>query len=150
MSTEHLDLESINGADFVDNEAFNRNFDKIDPLGKCYVTEAGTSGEWSYKKYSDGTAECWIDDKAFADMTKSAWGSMYRTPEVSFGAYPFSFSARPYAVVSFNNCTNSDHASYVTQHATASVTQSPPFALCDPNSGTVGAPHFGILVKGRV
>lgn len=150
MSTQNLDLETINGGNFVDHELFNRNYEKLDPLGRCFVVESGTQGEWWYRKWSDGRAECGIDDKEFADKQKAAWGSMYRTPEMSFGAYPFAFAARPFATVSFNNCANSDHASYVTQHASASTTQSPPFALCDPNPGVVGKPRFGIKVEGRL
>jgi hypothetical protein len=41
------------------------------------VVEQGTSGIWTYRKWSDGTAECWgkITNTSF-DITK-AWGSMY-------------------------------------------------------------------------
>lgn len=152
MATKNLDLEGLSGGAFVDKDLFNRNWDKIDPLGACYVVASGMQGEWWYRKWSDGRVDCGIDDKAFPDQVKTPWGntSMYRTGEMTFGAYPFSFASRPYSRVEFNDNTASDHASYVSQHATSSTTQSPAFALCDPNGGTVGQPHFGIFVSGKV
>lgn len=150
MPTANLDLEYVNGSDYIDPEAFNRNADKIDPLGKCYVVSSGKTGEWRWKKWSDGTAECWIDDKAFPSQELSAWGNMYATQKMSFGAYPFAFKSRPFASIAINSCTNSTHCSFVAQQTTESTTQSPSFVLCDPNNTSIGNPHFGISAKGAV
>lgn len=150
MNTPKMGLEPVNGADYVDNELFNRNYAKLDALGTCYVTASGTSGEWWYRKWSDGRAECGIDNKVFPNQTKTAWGAMFSTEPMSFGAYPFPFSSRPFASITFNNNDTSNHRSYVSMQATASTTQSPAFTLADPSAGPVGTPSFGIYVTGRV
>lgn len=49
------------------------------------VVEQGTSGVWTYRKYADGTAECWgINDiGTFAPSANSA-GIYYRILDVNF------------------------------------------------------------------
>ena len=39
------------------------------------IVESGTSGNWHYRKWSDGTAECWMNKKA--TLTVTSWGSLY-------------------------------------------------------------------------
>lgn len=153
MTTTNLALETINSSDYVDPEVFNSNYTKIDKLGVDYITEQGTSGEWWYRKWNSGRAECGIDDKEFGDMShNTSWGSMYTTPSQSFPAYPFSFSSRPFANITFNSDetkSSGTHTSYVAQETSNSTTQPPKFRLVDPNSGTVTKPHFGIYVCGK-
>lgn len=38
--------------------------------------ESGTSGDWSYRKYSDGTFEAWATIP-FNVAVQTAWGSLY-------------------------------------------------------------------------
>ena len=45
--------------------------------GSPVVIETGTSGIWTYRKWSDGTAECW--GKYQTSGTFTAWGSWYST-----------------------------------------------------------------------
>ena len=40
------------------------------------IVEQGTSGNWTYRKWSDGTAECW-GAFTFNTGTFSAWGQTY-------------------------------------------------------------------------
>lgn len=40
------------------------------------VIEQGTSGEWHYRKWLDGTAECWGRRRVSVNMS-TAWGSIY-------------------------------------------------------------------------
>lgn len=50
------------------------------------IIEQGTDGMWTYRKWSDGTAECW--GYFTTSKTFSAWGSAYST-DVSPGPnYP--------------------------------------------------------------
>ena len=152
MATTNLGMTELNASDFVSVDPFNKNFALLDKLGIDYVTESGTNGEWSYRKWKSGVGECWIADKAFANMLiTTKWASLYRTASLaSFGAYPFQFATRPFAVITFNSEDGDNLTSYVAQQSTASVTQSPKFYLIDPNSITAGHPHFGISVKGKV
>lgn len=45
-------------------------------LNSPFVVEQGTSGIWTYRKWSDGTAECWGKKTVTATIT-SAWGSLF-------------------------------------------------------------------------
>lgn len=42
---------------------------------KASIVESGTDGIWEYRKWSDGTAECW--GKGSFAVSYSAWGSLY-------------------------------------------------------------------------
>ena len=58
---------------------------------KSFIVESGTSGIWSYHKYSDGTCELW-GRKAIKNLAISEeLGSWYRSSAGQpFGRYPFS------------------------------------------------------------
>lgn len=75
-----INLEYISG-DIIINKK---------PL-KSFIVESGTSGIWSYHKYSDGTCELW-GRKTIKDLAIStALGSWYRSSAGQpFGRYPFS------------------------------------------------------------
>ena len=46
------------------------------------VVEQGTSGDWEYRKYADGTAECWAQTSASVTLTNVA--SYYHRGQLSF------------------------------------------------------------------
>lgn len=48
----------------------------INEINSHAVVEQGTSGNWTYRKWSDGTAECW-GTHSFNTGAFSAWGSWY-------------------------------------------------------------------------
>lgn len=60
----------------------------------AYVVEQGESGIWSYRKWSNGFAECWgcIQE---AKKFNSSWGSLYVCSTTSAINYPFEFVERP-------------------------------------------------------
>lgn len=148
MATENLNLSIINASDYVSPTPINDNMEKIDKLGLDYIVEQGTSGEWWYRKWNSGRAECGIDNKSFGNVDhKSPWGGMYTSPQLSFGAYPFAFASAPFVIISFLYSVG--HYSYVGQGGTNSTTLSPNFYLVDPNSGTANDAKFGIFVCGR-
>lgn len=68
-----------------------------------YVTAHGTSGEWTYRKWSDKTYECW-KTKSFSTTVASAWGSTYYT-NVAAQSYPVTFTSLPYEVATLNDGT---------------------------------------------
>lgn len=55
------------------------------------IVEQGTSGIWTYRKWSDGTAECW------GRYGKTINGNS--TDATTYISYPFSFTQSPYAIV---------------------------------------------------
>ena len=58
---------------------------------KSFIVESGTSGIWSYHKYSDGTCELWGRKTIKNLAISTALGSWYRSSAGQpFGSYPFS------------------------------------------------------------
>lgn len=151
-STKNLGLDIINAADYISPEVINKNFGKVDAIGKDYIVDQGTSGEWWYRKWKSGRAECGIDYKDFGDQTldELAWSSFYGTSNMSFGAYPFAFSKRPYTSIHFlyDTILGSGRLAFVIEGSTQSTTMSPNFFLADASSGTCH-PFFGIFVTGH-
>lgn len=147
---DNMGLVNIDSSDYVSPNDINNNFKKLDALGLDYVTASGKSGEWWYRKWKSGRMECGIDDKNFGDVAHTAqWGSMYTSAQLNFGAYPFAFASRPFATISFQSNSGSEHKSYISYVSSTSTTTSPKFMLVDPNSGTANSAHFGIYVCGR-
>lgn len=151
--SDNMGLETIDSSDYVSPTPINNNFQKLDALGVDYIVEQGTSGEWWYRKWKSGRAECGIDSKSFGNQnmeTSSVGGSnMYRTTDLTFGAYPFSFAARPYVEVSFEGDTqNSARTAFTAKKNSTSTTMSPTFFVVDWGGGTMGL-VAGIYVCGR-
>lgn len=151
-STANLGLDVINSSDYVSPDTINKNFSKVDAVGKDYIVAQGTSGEWWYRKWKSGRAECGVDYKDFGvqDLNNAGWnGAFYGTNHMSFGAYPFAFSKRPYTSIRFLNdaVMGSNRLSIVVEGASTSTTRSPEFFLADPSTGSCH-PFFGIYVTG--
>lgn len=151
-STTNLGLDTINSSDYISPDVINKNFSKLDVVGKDYIVEQGTSGEWWYRKWKSGRAECGIDYKDFGNQNlgSSGWATnWYGTGQMSFGAYPFAFSKRPYTSIRFLNDSvlGTGRLSIVVEGATTSTTVSPNFYLVDASSGSCH-PFFGIFVTG--
>lgn len=152
MSFDNLGLEEINGGDYVSPDPINNNFEKVDALGIDYIIESGTSGEWWYRKWKSGRAECGIDYKDFGEQTltmSSKWGNAI-SASMTFGAYPITFASRPYTMISFEYdalMAEGRMCTVITQ-SNNSVTTSPGFKMYDATAGTAH-PYFGIYVNGR-
>lgn len=77
-----------------------------DSVSAPIVIEEGTSGIWMYRKYSDGTAECFGSKTATG--TFAAWGSLYSIT-VEASAYPTGlFVETPNCDVKVNRNTGND------------------------------------------
>lgn len=153
MTTANMGLVEINSSDYVSPNDINANFKTLDALGLDYVVESGKSGEWWYRKWKSGRAECGIDDKNFGTININIpWGSSgeYVSEQLNFGAYPFSFASRPFASIVVNSkSVDYEHTSYISYVSTTSTTTSPKFKIVEPEVGTVEQVHFGIYVCGR-
>jgi hypothetical protein len=151
MATTNLGLETINSSDYISPEPINQNMEKLDKLGVDYITESGTSGEWWYRKWNSGRAECGIDCKKFAEKTPASLSSssgLYYAGTYTFGAYPFAFASRPYTSITFEGDDNmSDRVSFVVTKQTQSTTASPYFSIVDTTTVKI-APYCGIYVCG--
>lgn len=153
-TTSNLGLKLTTGSDLVDPVTdFSNNFQKIDALGLDYVVSKGTSGEWWWRKWKSGRAECGIDSKTFATTTPVSWGSMYISYDMQFPAYPFAFKAAPFVNIMFRTANNSAIGGIVhirpQANESALLTKPPKFALVDATNNTYASPKFGIFVTGR-
>lgn len=151
MATKNLGLDTINSSDYVSPTPINNNMEKIDKLGVDYVVEKGKSGEWWYRKWNSGRAECGIDFKQFGEITNwtQVGNQAFITSDMSFGSYPFSFSSRPFAMISFEGDLNSSRRGSVCamKHST-STTLSPSFFILDFGNKEAIKPMCGIYVCG--
>lgn len=65
-----------------------------------YIVAQGTSGDWKYQKYNNGTAICYASfsvDRAI----DSTWGALYECPAISPLNLPFSFTEIPLCIPSY-------------------------------------------------
>lgn len=153
MATTNLGLELINSSDYVSPTPINQNMEKLDNLGVDYIVEEGTSGEWWYRKWKNGRAECGIDSKQFPEIT--SWTQVGDLAVIggsmTFGAYPFAFAERPFTAISFEgDLTSSQRVSLVGMSHSTSTTLSPYFLIMDFSTPPVNMkPVCGIYVCGR-
>lgn len=151
MATTNLGLDIINASDYVSPTPINNNMEKLDKLGIDYVVEQGTSGEWWYRKWNSGRAECGIDAKQFGEQTLTQFQTSvgYISSDLSFGAYPFAFSSRPFCIISFEGDLNyATRGSFISQRHSTSTTLSPNFFIVDWGPQNM-KPLCGIYVCGR-
>lgn len=147
---DNMGLVNIDSSDYVSPTDINNNFKKLDVLGLDYVTESGKSGEWWYRKWKSGRAECGIDYKVFGNksLTDLYTSFLFRTSDMTFGAYPFSFSSRPYVSVSFAGDTNSTRGAFPVLRHTTSTTTSPTFFMVAFNDSSDMNVSASIFVSG--
>lgn len=77
------------------------------------IIERGTSGDWTYQKWSDGTAECWylsIGNKT--GVQKSILGDSVYEYDYGVVSYPLAFNGIPTALVTGNVGTNYTNVVY--------------------------------------
>lgn len=100
------------------------------------TTSAGI--EWHYKKWFNGTAECWARRSVDVDAT-TAWGSgvpMYYGT-VSNTSLPFTFASPPICQISVEKGTStSSNAFFVASSGQATNSTAPSILLCRPTSAT--------------
>lgn len=61
-----------------------------------YIVEQGTSGIWTYRKWSDGIAECWCSTNTSVPSGWSPGSGIILT-------LPFTFKTVDYGIVQFHN-----------------------------------------------
>ena len=149
-TTTNLSIDLLNSSDYVSVDPINNAIEKLDVLGADYIVESGTSGEWWFRKWKSGRAECGVDCKNFGTVSyKTAWGGLYRSDSnYSFGAYPFAFAERPYVSVTFLSSDSSKQASFTVLQSAKDTASAPKFFFVDPYAETANNVCFGISVKG--
>ena len=64
--------------------------------GVAYIIEEGTEGIWTWRKWSDGVAECWGEQTFTTITTPTQWGALYYNTLASVLTFPNGlFTAAP-------------------------------------------------------
>ena len=117
----------------------------VDAHGKFRSVVEGSSGMWTYKKWSSGEVELW-GTYSVSDMSCStALGSMYRTSEISPGTFPF--------VVYFQNVTASyeseGYGAMLWPIKKSTTSELPHYYLVSPTSTTIASGKINFHVRGK-
>ena len=104
-----------------------------------FVVEQGTSGNWAYRKWASGKAECWGKFEVTAMITEK-WGSLY-IDRIDGFSLPSIFSHAPICVASSN--------AMVANNGDPTTSKTQPILLINPNTreGTLHTIQF--VVYGR-
>ena len=117
-----------------------------------YVVEQGTSNGWNYRKWNNGCAECWATMEISGEACTTAVSSWYRTAELKFNPYPFTFTETPNVNMFFE--TGSGTGGLVWTAGTASdvtsnTVQPHQFYIIRMASSTSISGNVHIQVKGK-
>lgn len=149
----------VNGNGGVSETVYNQLVDRVtqledlsDSLGELDTIESqGTTGVWTWRKWSNGVAECWCSKTISKVACTTAVGSWYRTAELKHNAYPFTFAAAPVVNMYFE--TNAGTGALVWTAGTASdvtETQQPhQFYLIRMSSSSAVSGRVHAFVRGK-
>lgn len=151
MATKNLNLPQFDGSDYISVDPFNDAFSKLDKLGTDYVVESGKVGEWWYRKWKSGRAECGIDAKEFPRQNMQPFGSskeLHMTPPTSVGAFPIQFKSIPTVLVNYlNDKAYKGRGCFVINYGNTTTTTGPTVAMVDPTNAPAQL-VFSIFVAG--
>lgn len=123
--------------------------------GADYVTEQGSNGFWTWRKWASGIAELWAVSGVDQIAITSAWGSMYYgtwmglPSNVTARQYPFAFIATPSVSASYSG---GDKDAWLISTFGASddlLTRAPAYALARPTTATILTPRVSYYVIGK-
>ena len=110
-----------------------------------HVVEQGKDGIWTYRKWSDGTAECWGTYVQNNVAVESAWGSLVESAGMVVGLPSGLFVATPHFNVSFD----SNLGVMMQVFSAGTTTNSPYFCAVRPYAGTIEKLNTSIFAFGR-
>lgn len=125
--------------------------DILNRLGQDFIVEQGTSGDWVYRKWNSGIAECWGTHK-YTLTGWSAWGTLYEGSS-SGGAYyqesyPTNlFKERPFSVASVKGINK---GCLLETYTAGDSSQTDGYIVVRPNNtGSLGDVYINIYAMGR-
>jgi hypothetical protein len=151
--TENLRLIKPEATDNVSPQPYNQNFDKIDTeiqgLKTDYVVAQGQQGIWTYRRWSSGIAECWIEAYKLPAINFTAgWGQVLWSADVtSPGEYPFKFKTLPLVIPTWASTSNYSCPIWAKPYG-GSLTKCPNFQAIDQSKGTQKNAVLAVYVKG--
>ena len=118
--------------------------------GVAYIVENGITGDWYWRKWSDGTAEAWaIISQSVTSWTQ--WGSMYYSNPYTSYNYPTGlFIAEPVIQASAQGPSGNNGDSFsVGMNNGGSASATPRLFATRPASGATGTWKFRIYAIGQ-
>lgn len=125
--------------------------------GADYVTEQGTTGKWTWRKWASGIAEMWATfDTGKLVMTSQTWGALYTASWMSLAVnkaarqYPFPFVANP--AVSATPTVGSGNiwlATNTENDVGTRLTHAPAYQCVRASDATVDSPQISYYVVGK-
>lgn len=124
-------------------------FDKEVVIGGApvvnHIVEEGTDGIWTYRKWLDGTAECWGIYTQENVQVDKGWGVLFESKDFSVALPNGLFTETP----QFSITLTGSGGSMVETSSTGSTTQTPIIYAVRPNAATIAILHTSIVAYGR-
>ena len=115
-----------------------------DNFGRFVSYVEGTSGIWTYRKWSNGKVELWGSYSVSNKACSTALGNMYRTDVFSVGSFPFSvYNAKLTA-----SYESAGYGGFLWATSLTSSTSPPSYYLIRPTSATIASGKIILHVTG--
>ena len=124
-----------------------QNFEAVDAkIGQFVSFIEGTSGNWSYKKWSNGDAELWGSQSVSGVACTTAFGdSMYRSNAVASSAFPFTV----YSPILTASYESNGYGAFLWATSITTTTSPPTYYLIRATSGTINSGKINFHVTGK-
>ena len=130
---------------FADDIQVNGSVTDGDTGGSYVSVVSGTSGIWTYRKYSNGDVELWGIYQVSKESCTTPIGGLYRTSALAPSGFPF-------AVYDANLTASYESSGYgaLLWATTNTTTTAPPnYYLMRPSSGTITSGQINFHVRGK-
>jgi len=114
-------------------------------VGEYVSVEEGTSGIWSYRKFSDGHVDLWGSFDILDKECNAELGSMYRTDVFDIDQFPFTVY-NPHVTANYES---DGYGAMLWATQTSTTTQPPSYYLIRPTSSTIVSGKIIFRVTGR-
>lgn len=115
---------------------------------RVHIVDSGTSGIWSYRKWSDGKSECWGTGSNSATSWKS-WGSLYYSDPYGYFNYPSGlFVSAPLLFLS-GRAASGDTMGMGNTATDGSATQTPGLYAIRPSTTGATTIYYKMYAIGR-
>lgn len=116
-----------------------------------YVVEQGTSGNWTYRKWNSGIAECWGTFSKTVNITTN-WGNTYwyycQGQYIGYDDFPANFFITVPKCFLSNGVDSSGAAGVIFPSANASTTKATAYQLARPTSKSGHVCEYSIYAIG--
>ena len=88
---------SVSNVYCVPYQIYGIKYERVNPIQtevSDYIVAQGKSGDWTYRKWNSGIAECWYTTTGTINVA-TTWGSMYYGSYSSVPNFPVTFTAVP-------------------------------------------------------